>query len=58
MSELDLNALMEDTKRLARVSDQASHAMALAMIDIARQLREINAKLDGGKKSGKGKKKK
>ena len=58
MAELDLDALMEDTKRLSRVSDQASHSMALAMIEIAKQLRQINTKLDGGKKSdGKNKKK-
>jgi len=57
MAELDLDALMEDTKRLSRVSDQASHSMALAMIEIAKQLRQINAKLDGGKEKKKGKKK-
>jgi len=56
MPELDLDALMEDTKRTARVDDRAAHSMALAMIEIARQLKALNAKLDGGKKSD-GKKK-
>jgi len=56
MPELDLDALMEDTKRTARVDDRAAHSMALAMIEIARQLKALNTKLDGGKKSD-GKKK-
>ena len=51
MPELDLDALMEDTKRTARIDDRAAHSMALAMIEVARQLKALNAKLDGSKKS-------
>jgi hypothetical protein len=51
MAELDLDALMEDTKRTARIDDRAAHSTALALIEIAKQLRQINAKLDNGKKS-------
>jgi len=53
MAELDLNALMDDTQRLSRVDDKAGQATALALIEIAKQLREINKKLDGGGKNGK-----
>jgi|GEM_PF-5028943 len=56
MPELDLDALMEDTKRTARIDDRAGHSMALAMIEIARQLKALNANLVSGKKS-EGKKK-
>ena len=58
MPELDLDALMEDTKRTARIDDRAAHSMALAMIEIARQLKALNAKLDSGKKLDKRKGKK
>ena len=56
MPELDLDALMEDTKRTARIDDRAAHSMALAMIEVARQLKALNAMLDGSKKVGNGKK--
>ena len=57
MAELDLDALMDDTRRTARIDDRAAHSTALALIEIAKQLREINRKLGDGNAKKKAKSK-
>ncbi|HZQ90835.1 MAG TPA: hypothetical protein VFA60_03490 [Terriglobales bacterium] len=60
----ELDQLQEDTRRLARVDDRVGHHMAIAVIEIARQLVIMNGMLAGGARpaakaaaAGKGKKK-
>ena len=43
----ELDTLMEDTRRAPRVEDRVAYNMALAVIEIARQLVIINEKLGG-----------
>lgn len=43
----ELDTLMEDTRRAARVEDRAAFNMSLAVIEIARQLVMLNEKLGG-----------
>jgi len=53
----ELDALQEDTRKLPRVSDRAEQQVALALIEVARQLVILNATLakagNPGKKSAK-----
>ena len=43
----ELDQLMEDTRRAPRVEDRVAYNMALAVIEIARQLSLLNEKLGG-----------
>jgi len=47
MTLQELDTLMDDTRRAARVEDRAAFNMALAVIEIARQLVMLNEKLGG-----------
>ena len=47
MTLQELDTLMDDTRRAARVEDRAAFNMSLAVIEIARQLVMLNEKLGG-----------
>ena len=47
MTLRELDQLAEDTRRAPRVEDRVAYNMALAVIEIARQLTIINEKLGG-----------
>jgi hypothetical protein len=59
MNKEELDALLEDTRRLARAADKVAQAQAIASIEIARQLIILNEQLAvqaGSKKSAKSEK--
>jgi len=47
MTLQELDTMMEDTRRAARIEDRAAFNMALAVMEIARQLIMLNEKLGG-----------
>ncbi len=60
MTLQELDELLFDTQRLARTQDKVAQNLAIASIEIARQLVLLNQKMDrmAGGASGGGKKKK
>jgi len=47
MTLQELDTMMEDTRRAARIEDRAAFNMALAVMEIACQLIMLNEKLGG-----------
>jgi recombinational DNA repair protein RecR len=43
----EIEVLIEDTKKLPRVADKVAQAMALGVLEVARQLTILNANLVG-----------
>jgi len=49
----EIETLIEDTKRLARVADKVAQATALGVLEVARQLTIMNAAVAQQAKAGK-----
>ena len=49
----EIETLIEDTKRLARVADNVAQATALGVLEVARQLTIMNAAVAEQAKAGK-----
>ena len=62
MTLLEVEELLDDTRRTSRAGDKVTHAMALGVLEIARQLTLLNqnlvAKNGGAKPQAKAAKKK
>jgi hypothetical protein len=51
----EIETLIDDTKRLARVADKVAQATALGVLEVARQLTIMNAAVAQQSKAGKAK---